>query len=152
MAAGAWAPQPSKSISPACTCCRGRPLNGAVRRHASSVFYGTTSLALPLQPDDWKIRLFRAVFWFIPRASPDHDPLYPRVRRWVLELDDTGLVTREIGLDEMDRPLFGAPDARNHGYFTDSGAVLSPSQLSAIDESRFEALWSLCNEMPIFRS
>jgi len=54
------------------------------------------------------------------RANPDNERLYPRVSRWLLEIEtDDGIPTREIGLDEHGNTLLAAPDHRNWGFWTD---------------------------------
>src|SRR3954468_24718302 len=60
------------------------------------------------RPPDWKVRITRAIVWFLPRASPDHERLYPRVKKWLLEIDEAGLPSREIGLADDGTPLFTA--------------------------------------------
>lgn len=94
-------------------------------------------------PPDWRDRILRAATFCVPRANPDHEPLYPRVRFWVLELDDDGWPQRELGLDAAGRPLFGAPDDRNSGFWPDMASMqFGRSELDPIPEEAFEALWS----------
>jgi len=112
------------------------------------MFYGTTTLGIPMPSDDWRVRLTRALLWFVPRANPDHEPLYPRVRRWLLEVDDSGRPSREIGLDDRGTPLFGAPDKRNAGFFTDSDVTFLRTDLAPADGAEFESLWSSVTVTP----
>jgi hypothetical protein len=55
---------------------------------------------------DWRDRLLKIIFFFVPRANPDNELLYPRVRSWALEIDEDGWPQREVGLDSTGKPLF----------------------------------------------
>lgn len=68
---------------------------------------------------NWRIRLLKAMLFFVPRADPDHERLYPLVKAWALELDDAGWPQREVALDAAGSPIFAAPDARNTGFWPD---------------------------------
>ena len=93
--------------------------------------YGSTTQATDFAPDDWKVRLFRAALWFIPRANPDFEPLFVHVRRWLVEVDDSGRVQREVALGNDGAPLFAAPNERNFGFWTDSAKAFSRIGTSA---------------------
>jgi len=103
--------------------------------------YGSTLLATDFGPDCWQVRFWRTLLFFIPRASPDHERLYRHVRKWYLELDDSGVPVREIGLDADGQPLFGAPDDRNLGFWTDSDGPFERDKLSPIPAEEFERRW-----------
>jgi len=103
--------------------------------------YGSTLLATNFGPACWQVRGLRALLFFIPRANPDNEPLYRNVRKWYLELNDSGVPVREIGLDANGRPLFGAPDARNFGFWTDSTEAIQKDQFSPVSPEEFERLW-----------
>lgn len=105
------------------------------------MIYGSTTLATEFAPDTWRLKLARAVLFFIPRGSPDQERFYPLVRKWCLEIDDSGVPMREIGLDAEGRPLFGAPNGRNYGFWTDSPKTFQPSELNGIPAEEFERLW-----------
>jgi hypothetical protein len=107
-----------------------------------TMYYGSTTLGLPLPQNAWRVRLVRALLRFIPRANPDHEPLYPKVKRWLLEVDASGHPNREIGLDEHGKPLFAAPDSRNTGFFTDSNVTFAQSDLALCEAAEFEDLWA----------
>jgi hypothetical protein len=85
------------------------------------------------------VRIWRALL-LIPRKNPDHERFYHHVRKWFLELDDSGVPVREIGLDSEGRPLFGAPDGRNPGFWTDNPEAFE-DQLSPISAEEFETFW-----------
>jgi hypothetical protein len=105
--------------------------------------YGTTTLATPMRPGDWRVRALRTLLWFIPSSNPDNEPLYPQVARWVLEIGENGRASREIGLNASGFPLFGAPNARNFGFFTDSNTTFSRADLTPVEQSEFEKWWSV---------
>ena len=96
-----------------------------------------------MRPGDWRVRTLRMLLWFIPRSNPDNEPMYPRVARWLLEINDDGRASREIGLDASGVALFGAPYGRNFGFFTDSDVVFSRADLVTVEQAEFEKLWSL---------
>jgi len=105
------------------------------------MYYRSTVLATNFGQDPWLVRLLRRVLFFIPQANPDNEKLYRQVREWYLELDDAGVPVREIGLGAAGVPLFGAPDERNFGFWTDSTEPLPPDHLSPISADEFEELW-----------
>jgi hypothetical protein len=105
------------------------------------MLYGSTLLATSFGPDPWQVRLIRLLLFFIPRASPDHEPLYRFIRKWYLEVDESGVPTREIGLGSEGRALFGAPDGRNVGFWTDSSKTFQEDELIPIAADEFERLW-----------
>lgn len=106
--------------------------------------YGFTTLAT-----DWNdkelnsvgIRLIKIVLFFIPRANPDHEKLYPYVAKWLIEIDESGVLVREIGLDENNVPLFSAPDDRNFGFWTDSDKKFEIEELEPSTKEEFDLLW-----------
>ena len=102
--------------------------------------YGYTTKATDLPAADWKVKALRLLLWFIPRGAPDHESLYPGVKKWLVEVDDGGDVAREIALGENDVPLFVAPDGRNRGFWSDH--VFSKDELAPVEASYFESLWA----------
>jgi hypothetical protein len=92
---------------------------------------------------DWRVRLLKAILFFVPRANPDNERFYPQVRSWALELDEDGWPQREVGLDSSGTPLFRAPDDRNTGFWPDMAIKqFDNSELNPISEDAFNALWS----------
>lgn len=84
-------------------------------------------------------RFIKWLFWFIPRANPDIESLFPMVRRWALELDSSGKPIREVGLGDENRVLFKAPDHRNRGMWTDSSVLIQ--NIEPMNEESFNSLW-----------
>lgn len=105
------------------------------------MIYGSTVLATDFGPDPWHARLLRLLLFFTPRANPDNEPMYPYVKRWYLELDDSVVPAREIGVDSEGKPLFGAPDKRNAGFWTDTTEKFKQAHLHPIPAEEFERLW-----------
>jgi hypothetical protein len=103
--------------------------------------YGSTTEATDFESADVKERLVRMVLWFIPRANPDFEPLFPKVRKWLVGIDESGRAQREVAVDSNDEPLFAAPDQRNHGFWTDSDKNFLSSELQPLSAAEFEQLW-----------
>jgi hypothetical protein len=108
--------------------------------------YGVTKQATDFSDAklrSWRVRLAKALLFFIPRANPGNEPLYPKVRAWALELDADGWPQREVGLDSSGIPLFRAPDNRNTGFWPDMAYTqFRVEDLQAISEEAFNELWS----------
>jgi len=102
--------------------------------------FTTTATDFPAR-QPWQVRLLYRLFWFIPRANPDNEPLFPLVRRWALEINEEGKPVREVGLGEGGTVLFRAPHRRNFGMWTDSPVTFSPRDLEPMDKAAFEQLW-----------
>lgn len=104
--------------------------------------FGTTATATDWpKVTPWPVRVLRVLLWFIPRANPDNELLYPHVRRWALEVDAMGKPLREVGLGEGSKVLFRAPDRRNRGMWMDSQVTIAAEDLESLDQAEFEALW-----------
>ena len=92
---------------------------------------------------DWRLRVLKAILFFVPRANPDNEPLYPQVKSWALELNDDGWPQREVALDSSGKPLFRAPDHRNTGFWPDMATRrFNPSELQGMSADEFNGLWS----------
>ena len=81
----------------------------------------------------------------LPLANPDFEDKYDQVTEWWLEIDDDGLVRREIGLDSLGKPLVGAPIGDNEGIFTELGQE-PQGTIQDVDRSQFDVAWSTLNE------
>jgi len=105
------------------------------------MYYGTTTLATDFTEEtmrNWKVRVIEKLLFFVPRANPDTEKLYPQVRIWVLELSDEGWPQREIGIGDNGVPLFFAPDSRNTGFWTDMAEKkFELSELEDLAEEEF---------------
>lgn len=88
------------------------------------------------------IRLIKALLFFIPKANPDNEKLYPLVKKWFIEIDEKGIANREIGLDKDGEPLFSSPNDRNFGLWTDCDEVFDVKELELSNKEHFELIWS----------
>ena len=79
----------------------------------------------------------------IPLANPDFDRTYKRVRKWWIELDETGIPQRELGFDQDGGVIVAGPICDNLGFWTDSTMTFSPTEHKRIPEEAFESAWSL---------
>ena len=108
------------------------------------MYYGITTLATDFTVEmmsNWRLRIINAIFFFA-RANPGNEALYPQVRAWALELDEDGWPQREVGLDSAGKPLFGAPNQHNTGFWPDMSAKqFEPSELQEMSELQFNQLW-----------
>ena len=108
--------------------------------------YGITNVATNFTDQtisDWRLRPLKAILFFVPRANPDIEPLYPQVKAWALELADDGWPQREIGLDSSGNPLFRAPNERNTGFWPDMAAMqFNLAELQQLSEAEFNSLWA----------
>lgn len=106
--------------------------------------YASTTLATDWDErdlDEWRVKLIKLVLFFMPVANPDIEKLYPRVKKWLLEIGDDGCACREIALDEG-RVLFCTPNDRNTGFWTDMAAAkFEDEELIEIPKSDFESVW-----------
>lgn len=103
--------------------------------------YGSTMEATDFAPYDTKARLIRMALWFVPRANPDYQPLFPHVRKWLVEIDESGRAQREVAVSSTGEPLFTAPDDRNLGFWTDSDKTFLKSELTPLAASELEYVW-----------
>ena len=108
--------------------------------------YGITREATDFTEEtlsDWRTRLLGVLLFFVPRANPDNEPLYPKVRAWALELSEDGWPQREVALDAHGKPLFCAPNDRNTGFWPDMAIhQFSMSDLEPISPETFNAWWT----------
>jgi len=107
--------------------------------------YGITTEATEFSAaalNGWRVRLFKSVLFFIPRANPDTECLYPQVKQWVLELSDDGWPQREIALDASGNVLFRTPNDRNTGFWPDMARKqFKEDELQVISADEFHSLW-----------
>jgi hypothetical protein len=82
----------------------------------------------------------------IPLANPDFDSSYALVRKWWIEIDDTGTPQRELGFDGGGKVIvagpLGGPSGENFGYFTDSTMTFNSADYVVVSEKAFGTAWS----------
>ena len=108
--------------------------------------YGFTKLATGWDEKEMNsigVRLVKAILFFIPRANLDQERLYPEVAKWFIEIDESGVPCREIGIDSNGNPLFAAPNARNCGLWTDSNKTFENNELEQSSQEEFESMWEV---------
>jgi len=89
----------------------------------------------------WRRLAERGLRAVLAEDNPDLDPAYEQVTHWWLEVNDEGLVTREIGFDSSGRALAAAPLGNNPGIFTDSDHA--PAGLGEpVSATELERVWS----------
>lgn len=75
----------------------------------------------------------------IPEANPDHP--FHLVRVWLIEFDDDGVPSREIGLDASGEPVLAGPDDRNYGFWLDTNMRFYDFVGDDVSAEVFERLW-----------
>ena len=91
--------------------------------------------------NSWKARLLYSFLFFIPKANPDNEKLYPKVNEWLLETDENDQPVREIALDMDGNVLFVSPNKGNFGFWTDVDGPVRKDELSPVEQDVFESLW-----------
>lgn len=109
------------------------------------MFYGSTTEATDWDEQEmncWQVKLIKALLFFIPKANPDIEKLYPQITTWLVEVGEDSYPQREIALDKEGLVLFCTPDERNTGFWTDMGVQQFPkSKFNSITKEYFESLW-----------
>jgi hypothetical protein len=104
--------------------------------------YGSTTMATDWNAPDWRKKLLKKALFFIPEANPNAEPLFLRVKKWLLEVDDDGTPLREVGLDVEGSPIFRMPDGDDCGFWTDSNVCFTKEHLTSITAAEFEDAWN----------
>ena len=66
----------------------------------------------------------------VPAASPDYNRHLRAAAYWLVEVDDNGRASRDIGFTAQHEPILFAPTNRNYGLCTD------PDRLFSLEEFR----------------
>ncbi|EQB90594.1 hypothetical protein HZP56_08360 [Elizabethkingia anophelis] len=90
--------------------------------------------------------LIKLLHFFTPTANPDFENSIDNVIFWLIEFDEKGVPTREIGLDVDSSPILKMPYKKNYGFWTDNDLLYTDfiSRFSAleIDEKIFNIAWN----------
>jgi len=79
----------------------------------------------------------------LPLANPDFDRSYALVRKWWVEVDETGTPQRELGFDAHGSVIVAGPLGNNFGFWTDSAMTFDPAEYKVIPDDEFSSAWSL---------
>jgi len=91
------------------------------------------------EPSPWWGRILQKV---IPAANPDFEKIYPKTRKWWVEIDDEGKPLREIGFDAEHNPIVLGPIGRNYGFLVDSPINWKESEGDSDEAGKnFETTW-----------
>jgi len=75
-------------------------------------------------------------------ANPDFESLYPSVRQWWVEVNNSGVPQREIGFTEPSVAVVAGPLGGNVGFWTDSAVIFNAGEHEAVADAAFEEAWS----------
>lgn len=83
----------------------------------------------------------------IPRANPDFDDMYYRVKTWYVEYDEENNYTnREVGLDSNGEVIFKAPYKKDLGFWVEKDLTLKDYsdsfEIHYVNKSEFDMLWT----------
>lgn len=97
-----------------------------------------------IEPPESAPLAIRVIGEMLPKANPDFEAEYPRVRLWYLEVDSQkARVLREVGFDEKGTPIVIGPFRSNFGVWTDSPAVREWHTYERITKEEFEQQWNV---------
>ncbi|MEM6647747.1 MAG: hypothetical protein AAF730_15990 [Bacteroidota bacterium] len=75
-------------------------------------------------------------------SNPDYEAYLGDVAEWLVEFDEDGLPSREIGLDRNGQPVLAGPDGRNYGFWLDTNMTLGDfDDRETISQNTFEEKW-----------
>jgi hypothetical protein len=86
----------------------------------------------------------------IPKANPDFEKFIDDVEYWILECEtESGIPTREIGIDKNEKVILKMPFKNDYGYWIDNNFLLNDfvNKFNAveIEKKDFEANWEKIN-------
>jgi len=83
--------------------------------------------------------------WILPKANPDFDGLFDKVKTWYIEYDEiTQFAIREVGVDDDNNVIVKAPWKNNLGFWLDESLkyedyiLFNITQVTSVE---FESLW-----------
>jgi hypothetical protein len=75
-------------------------------------------------------------------ANPDFYDQFPLIKRWYVELDESGAAVRELGFDVEGRAILAAPFRGNFGFWTDANPPFPDEGAIPIGADAFESAWA----------
>jgi hypothetical protein len=63
------------------------------------------------------------------------------VRRWWVEIDESGIPRREIGFDSAGLPIVLGPFEGNYGFWTDSPMTFDVGNHEQLSQTEFDVHW-----------
>ena len=89
-------------------------------------------------------KIIRGILWFVPEANPDYTAKMHLVKEWLIEFDDEGSPSREIGISKTGGPVLAGPDSRNYGFWLDTNMQLKDfSEGEIVSKDHFEKVWAI---------
>jgi hypothetical protein len=89
------------------------------------------------EPSNWRERLTS-----FETANPGYHGRYHLVRCWLIEFDEEGMPTREIGLDETDLVVVAGPSMMDYGFWMDANMRISDFTGDPVTPEYFEKMWT----------
>ncbi len=86
-------------------------------------------------------KLLTLLLFFIPKTNPSYENQLHHIAEWLIEFDDKGLPSREIGLNEFGEPVLAGPTNTDYGFWLDTNMKYSDFEGTTIFQSEFEQLW-----------
>lgn len=96
----------------------------------------------PREPETRTWQFFERVLAAImPMANPDFGGRYGEVRKWWLEIDETGQPRRELGFNAAGAVIVAGPLGENLGYWTDNEVSFKVEENPKVGAAAFESAW-----------
>jgi hypothetical protein len=75
-------------------------------------------------------------------SNSDFDNSYAEVRKWWVEVDESGTPQRELGFNAQGKVIVAGPLGNNFGFWTDSTMKFAVAEYRGVSEEAFAAVWS----------
>lgn len=78
----------------------------------------------------------------LPMANPDFEGRFPEVRKWWIEIDNSGVPQRELGFAADGEAIVACPIGENFGFWTDSAMTFNSDEHKSVSETAFHSAWT----------
>jgi hypothetical protein len=78
----------------------------------------------------------------LPSGNPDFADRLQDIKRWYVEVNDSGEAVRELGLNANRMPVLAAPFRGNFGFWTDANPPFPIERARPIPAETFESAWA----------